>query len=175
MTNEFTELLVISRSTTALFWEKFMIGIIYTITAQILEQFSQSFGADSMLLLMLFSLVFLDLALSYMIMLKKRIYSAARIIQIGMKLPLFCLYLFLVGVIAVTLEHSIQFALPLLNLFIAYLAASETVSIVADLGLLNVKVPGLLMVLTTDFKKKIEGRLRSMAKSDDKPNKDDAA
>lgn len=160
MIDDIAELWVISKSTMILFWEKFMLAIIMTTLAQILEQFSASFGADTLLLLLLFSLLFIDIFLSYVTFLKKGT-KVLPIVTTTLKIPLFCLYLFLVGVIAVSLEHSISFALPLLNLFIAYLAASETIVIISDLQNLGVNVPGLLVIMSANFKKKLEDRLQA--------------
>lgn len=140
-------------------WQgKLMLAIILTVAAQIIEQFGAAFGADTLLLLFLLGLVFIDLMLGFVTMLKTRNITAGGILQGILKLPLYCLYLFLVGVVSTSLEHSVQVGLPILNAFIAYLIACEVFAIVLYLKNLGVEVPGVLIYLATELRDRVEAK-----------------
>ena len=152
----------------ACFGDKAMLAVILSSIAQFLNQFSRTIGADILLLLILIGLVFIDMALGFMTMLKTRNFSYGGILNGIFKLPLYALYLFLIGCIGISIEHSIQVVLPILNLFIAYLIVSEVFIIVVQLQKLQVRVPNLLIFLVGDFKSKFENRLRNLASGDGK-------
>lgn len=135
-----------------------MIAVILATVMEAIEQFGSSFGADVLLLLFLFGTVFLDVILNFVGMIKIRQITAGNIVEGILKLPLYCLYLFLVGVISISLQHSIQIALPIMNVFVAYLVTSEAFSIILRLREMGVKVPALLVTLVTEIRQKVEER-----------------
>lgn len=149
-------------------WQgKLMLSIILTVIAQSIEQFGFSFGADTLLLLFLLGLVFVDMALGFVTMLKTRSITFGGILQVALKLPLYCLYLFLVGVISTSLEHSIQVGLPILNVFIAYLIACEVFAIILYLKGLGIEVPSALTYLATELRTRLEGKLKPAGRQEE--------
>lgn len=142
-------------------WQgKLMLAVVLTVAAQVIEQFCSSFGADTLLLLFLLGLVFVDLILGFVAMLKTRNITAGGILQGVLKLPLYCLYLFLVGVVSISLEHSVQIGLPILNTFIGYLIACEVFSIVLCLKGMGVEVPYLLVYMATELRDRVEAKFK---------------
>lgn len=142
-------------------WQgKLMLSTILTALSQLVEQFGATFGADTFLVLLLFVLVWMALGLGILVAVKKRRFDYSTVGQGILKLPLYCLYLFLIGSIGVSIEHSISIALPLLNLFIAYLTASEVFIIVRQLQTLGVKVPPLLLFVVRGARLRFESVMR---------------
>lgn len=124
-----------------------------------LHNFSAAFGADSFLLVLLFALMCADLALGLVWAFVKRKFSREIFVRGVSKYPLYCLYLFLVGAVGAGIDHSINIGLPVLNLFTAYLVASEAFSVVKNLERLGVKIPPLLLFVVNGFRDKVERTL----------------
>lgn len=149
-------------------WQgKLMLSTILTTASQLVEQFGATFGADTFLVLLLFCLVWLDLGLGIVVAVRTGSFTYATVGQGIIKLPIYCLYLFLIGSIGVSIEHSISLTLPLLNLFIAYLTASEVFIIVKQLQILGVKVPPLLLFVVRGAKFRFENTVRKNLPLDD--------
>lgn len=148
-----------------------MISIILTVTLEIIEQFCHAFAADTILLLMLIAVTFMSIGLHFIVLIKTKDFRYSMILEGIFRLPLYCLYLFLVGSIGLSIEHSIQIGLPILNLFIAYLISGEAFSIVTYLNKLGVKVPSLLVYITTTMRNRIE---KSFGKNNDSKQEEDA-
>lgn len=143
-------------------WQgKVMLSAILTVISQLAEQFSTAFGADTFLLCLLFILVAVDLTVALFVSIKERDFGVVFGTHGILKFPLYCLYLFLIGAITVSFEHSINIGLPLLNLFIAYLVATQVFIIVRNLEKLNVKIPPLLLFLVHGLKEKMETTIQT--------------
>lgn len=154
-----------------LFWNwqgRCMLAVILTVIFEMIEQFAHTFSADIALLLLLLGVTFLGIGLHFVVLLKTADFRTSAIIEGIFRLPLYCLYLFLVGSIGISVEHSIQVALPILNLFISYMIASEIFSIVSSLRKLGVKVPTLLVFLATDLRNKVENKIGSKMQENQK-------
>lgn len=142
-------------------WQsKAAVSVVLVVLGEFLQQFSSTFGADSFLLVLLFILVWFEAILAGITALKTR-KKFSQIITGISKIPLYCLYLFLVGAMSVSIEHSIHFGLPILNLFIAYLVASEVFSIIGFLQGLGFNIPPLLLFITTGIRLKVEGAIKT--------------
>lgn len=140
-------------------WQgKLMFAIILTVTLEMIEQFCHTFAADIILLLILIAITFVGIGLHFIVLIKTMDFRYSTIIEGIFRLPLYCLYLFLIGAIGISIEHSMQIGLPILNLFISYLIAGEVFTIVTYLKALGVQVPSLLVYITTDIKNRIEGK-----------------
>lgn len=140
--------------------EKFVLASVLAVSIQLLEQFSTTFDADSFLIVLLLSLVLIDCFLAIVNSIKRRTFTFGLAARAALKLPLFCLYLFLVGAIGISIEHSVKVGLPILNIFVAYLIATEAFVIIRYLYVLGVKIPPLLLFLLRSFKDRIEAVLK---------------
>lgn len=138
-------------------WQgKFMLSTLLTAVAWLIEQFGTAFGADSFLTILLFVVIWIELLLGLVLAIKSGRFDCQTMAQGVLKLPLYCLYLFLIASIAVSIEHSVNISLPLLNLFISYLIASEVFIIIRQLHLLGFKVPPLLLFIVRNAKGRFE-------------------
>lgn len=138
-------------------WQaKGMIAVILTVVFEAIQKFCKAFNADIALVLFLLSVTFMGVALHFTVLLKTSNYTTKNVLAGVFRLPLYCLYMFLVGILCLSVEHSINIGVPALNLFIAYLVACESFSIVSSLRDLGVQVPTLLLFLVSDLKNRIE-------------------
>lgn len=141
--------------------EKMALSAALAVCMRLLEQFCKTFDVDSFLVLLLLTLVLVDLFLGLLISIKRHTSNRHSIVRGVLKLPLFCLYLFLVGAIGISIEHSLGVGLPVLNIFVAYLIATEVFTIIYQLSVLGAKVPPLLLLMVHGFKIKIERFLQA--------------
>lgn len=155
-------------------WEiKLLLSTILTVWFQAIEQFCSIFGADTLLVLLFFALVWLDLAFGLILIVKKREFTYTAIGRGLIKLPIYCLYLFLVGSVAISIQRSMQISIPLLNLFVSYMVASEAFVIISQLRLLKIYVPPLFLLLVRGVKKKTEAMVRKVLSIEEDKKPDD--
>lgn len=160
-------------------WQaKGMIAVILTVVFEAIQKFCKAFNADIALVLFLLSVTFMGVALHFTVLLKTGDYTTKKMLAGVFRLPLYCLYMFLVGILCLSVEHSMNIGVPALNLFIAYLVACESFTIVSSLRDLGVQVPTLLLFLVSDLKNRIEEKVgrngppdcRGMRKKEDMAN-----
>lgn len=83
-----------------------------------------------------------------------------------LKLPTYCLYLLLVGAISISLSRALGVRLPLLDMFCAYLLATDAVSVMGHMIRLGMPVPGTLRRVILRGQAKIQNSVESLLDDD---------
>lgn len=143
-------------------------GVSYTIDFNDFETTFEAlvnlFGFDSFLFAIVFLLVAVDFGLGILSAAIKKKFSLP-IFRRGLsKLPLYVLYIILVGLAAVCMQRSIGYGGGLLNLFLAYLSITEVFSIIKNLERLGVYMPPLLVHIVHGVQSKIENTIKDTYK-----------
>ena len=113
-------------------------------------------GGDAVLLWCMLALWAVDFALGLSVALKRGRFRCRQLARGVLKIPAYCLYLLLVGMVNVALTRSIGVDVPLLNGFVAYLIITDAVSVMAHMQLLGLPVPHLLQRIIFKSREKIE-------------------
>lgn len=87
----------------------------------------------------------------------------------------YIVYIGLVSAISQTVSYSVGFRLPLLDLFMSYLVASDCVSITGHLQSMGVPVPPILRLIVRTTKKNTEKKISNVLNGKTAPKKDDDA
>lgn len=124
------------------------------------------FGADSFLLALVFLLTCFDLFLGITQACIKQCFSAPTLKRGLAKLPLYCIYIFLIAVMSISLQRSTGFGGGLLNLFLAYLCITEIFSIIKNFERLGLYMPPLLQHIVYGVSHKIEKTIKDTYKID---------
>lgn len=151
---------------------KFVFGSVLSIVDALLRQFlvwhkggldtyADTSGGDPFLLTLLLLFMCVNLILGLLRSIYKRSFSARVFVRGVAKYPLYALYVFLVAGISVSMEHALGIqAVLVLNLFVAYLVACESFSIVHNLELLGVRVPPLLLFIMKGFSSRVQAMMK---------------
>ena len=87
----------------------------------------------------------------------KRSKFSCRVLKRGaLKIPAYCLYVVLVAAVDSCIELAFHTELPILEAFIAYLVAQESVSVMGHMIRLGFPVPSMVRRILLHGKKKIE-------------------
>lgn len=113
-------------------------------------------GGDAVLLWCMLALWLVDFALGLSVALKRGRFRCRRLACGVLKIPAYCLYLLLVGVVNLALTRSIGVDVPLLNGFVAYLIVTDAVSVTKNMQLLGLPIPPPLRRIIVKSKEKIE-------------------
>ena len=90
----------------------------------------------------------------------------------GLKFPAYCLYVALVAGVDKCVEQAFHMPLPLLEAFLAYLVAQESVSIMGHMIRLGLPVPPMVRRILVHGKKKIERQIDDVLDVNDESRKD---
>lgn len=105
---------------------------------------TQFFGGDVVLVWMVCAMWAADFAFGLTEALRRGRFSCRLFGRGVLKLPTYCLYLALVGAVSVSLSRSMGISLPLLDMFCAYLLATDAVSVMGHMIRLGLPVPRTL-------------------------------
>ena len=91
----------------------------------------------------------------------------------GLKIPAYCLYIFLVAAVDACTEMALHMSLPILELFLAYLVAQESISVMGHLIRLGLPVPPIVRRILLHGKKKIEKQVDDLLDANENSKKDE--
>jgi len=83
-----------------------------------------------------------------------------------LKLPTYCLYLALVGAISISMSRAFGVRLPLLDMFCAYLLATDAVSVMGHMIRLGMPVPRTLRRVILRGQAKIQHSVETLMDDD---------
>lgn len=84
----------------------------------------------------------------------------------AMKIPVYCLYIFLVGALDACVAIAFRIDMPVLEAFIAYLVMQEFVSVTRHLTKLNCHVPPIMKRIAHKGKAKMERKIDKLLDED---------
>lgn len=89
----------------------------------------------------------------------------------ALKIPAYCLYVVLVAAVDTCMELAFHMSLPVLEAFIAYLVAQESVSVMGHAMRLGFPVPRMVRRILVHGKRKVERQINDILDADgDKDN-----
>lgn len=156
-------------------WQaKAAFGMLCALVAAVLELATNYFGADALLLEWLVAVMCVDFALGVIQAVKNRRFTRRQFYYGALKFMLYPVYLMLVGISAASLARTIGVGYVLFNLFVAYLIASEVISILKNMERLGVKHPKIVSEIVHGVNQKLEHDIKNTYKVDnDDENHDD--
>ena len=97
---------------------------------------------------------------------------SCRVLKRGaLKIPAYCLYVVLVAAVDTCMELAFHMSLPVLEAFIAYLVAQESVSVMGHAMRLGFPVPRMVRRILVHGKRKVERQINDILDADgDKDN-----
>ena len=129
-------------------------------------------NGDPVLGLLLVTMMCLDLAIGLSRSLYKREFNIKDLGKGICKYPLYFVYVFLVAAMDMSINRPLGTDFPILNLFLGYMSASETCSIIRNLHRLGLNPPPLLMVIVEGGRDKVEAAIKNgLSAKKDKPDK----
>ena len=129
-------------------------------------------ATEPVLLYWLVSLWAADLAFGLFEAFKRQKFSCRMLKRGALKIPAYCLYVVLVAAVDACIEIAFHTALPVLEGFIAYLVAQESVSVMGHMIRLGLPVPPMVRRILLHGKHKIEKNIDNILddKDGDKGN-----
>ncbi|WP_304736859.1 phage holin family protein [uncultured Desulfovibrio sp.] len=143
------------------------------VFSTLITGFVSVFGGDALLIWFLCVMWFVDFLFGLMEALRRNRFRCRMLIRGVLKLPTYCLYLLLVGVVNMVITRSLGMEFPVLNLFIAYLVITDVVSIMGHMLHLGMPVPRLLRNIILKSQANIEHKVDQILDDDQEDRRQD--
>lgn len=128
------------------------------------------FGTEQILFIWLFVMLAADLGFGLVESIMRKRFSCKVLARGVVKIPAYCLYIFLVGAMDMTVEKAIHLNMPFLELFIAYLVSCDAVSVMGHAIRLGMPMPKRIRRVILHTQLKVEGQLNDILDSKKKPS-----
>lgn len=128
------------------------------------------FSTEPVLLYWLVTMWTVDLAFGLFEACRRGRFSCRVLKRGAIKIPAYCLYVVLVAAVDTCMELAFHLALPVLEAFIAYLVAQESVSVMGHMIRLGIPVPPMVRRILVHGKARVERQIDNMLDSDGKDN-----
>lgn len=129
-------------------------------------------STEPVLLYWLVAMWAVDLSFGLFEAFKRGKFSCRLLKRGGLKFPAYCLYVGLVAGVDKCIEQAFHMPLPLLEAFLAYLVAQESVSIMGHMMRLGWPVPAIVRRILVHGKKKIEKQIDDVLDVNDEQKKE---
>jgi toxin secretion/phage lysis holin len=124
-------------------------------------------GTEEVLFLWLVGMMTADLVFGLWEAFKRRKFSCRMLGRGIMKYPCYCLYIFLVGAVDASFTVSTGYNLPLLELFISYLVATDAVSVMGHMIRCGLPVPRRLRKIILHAQTRVDRAIDKIDHNDD--------
>lgn len=127
---------------------------------------TQFFGGDVVLVWLVCAMWAADLSCGLIEALRRGRFHCRLFARGVLKLPTYCLYLALVGAISISMSRAFGVRLPLLDMFCAYLLATDAVSVMGHMIRLGMPVPRTLRRVILRGQAKIQHSVETLMDDD---------
>ena len=128
------------------------------------------FSTEPGLLYWLVAMLVVDLSFGLVEAFKRGKFSCRMLKRGGIKFPAYCLCITLVAAVDACMEMAFGVSVPLLEIFLAYLVAQESVSVMGHMVRLGLPVPPIVRRILLHGKHKVEKQLNNIL--DDKDDEE---
>jgi toxin secretion/phage lysis holin len=135
----------------------------------VIAAISTFLGADQVLIYLLLLSMVLDFLFGVWDAHRRRRFRCRAMQRGAGKIGWYFVYVGLVAIVDVAVAHATSFHFPCLDLFLAYLVLTETVSVTAHLQSMGVRVPPLLLSFVQRARKSVEKKFDNPESTTEEP------
>lgn len=128
---------------------------------------TQFFGGDVVLFWLVCAMWGADLSFGLIEAVRRGRFHCRLFARGVLKLPTYCLYLALVGAVSISCSRALGARLPLLDMFCAYLLATDAVSVMGHMIRLGMPVPRTLRRVILRSQAKIQHSVETLLDNED--------